>query len=461
MDDWRLRSNFTINLGLRYEYFTPFRELRGHIANLDIAPGFTGVAVVTPGAAGPYTGVFPAGLVNPDKNNASPRVGIAWRPIPKHQTVVRAGYGIFFNGSIYNSFPSRLAAQPPFASTSSVNTSLDNPHTIQEGFTVAPSQTITNTYAVDRFYKPGYAQTWNFGIQHSLPHQLVVELSYMGTKGTDLDLQRMPNRAAPGSPLTAEQRRLIGNATGFTFDSSVGNSIYHAFQTRFTRRFSRGISWNAMYIFAKSIDNASSLGGGGGTVAQNDQDLRAERGISSFSRPHSLTTSWVLTSPVAEGGRGLVHASGWGLRLLRDWTVSGSLTAQSGGVLTARVLGNQSDTGGTGSVGSGRADATGLPLYDGAGFFNLAAFAIPPSGRYGNAGRNTISGPSAFTVNLSLSRSFRVDERRRLELRFDTLNTLNEVNILGLGTVVNASNYGLPTSAGSMRTATATARLRF
>src|SRR5579885_1977737 len=224
-DDWRILSNLSVNLGLRYEYFTPYTEKYNRIANLDIAPGFTGVAVVTPGEAGPYSGQFPDALVNPDKNNFSPRVGLAWRPFPKHQFQVRAGYGIFYNGSIYNQFPMRLASQPPFANTATLTTSTARVLTIENGFATAPSQTITNTYAVARYYKVGYAQTWNFSIQQMLPHALVLELGYLGTKGTDLDSQTMPNRAAQGSPLTANDGRHIGNAGGFLLDTSNGNSI--------------------------------------------------------------------------------------------------------------------------------------------------------------------------------------------------------------------------------------------
>ncbi len=161
-DDWRVLPNLTVNAGLRYEYFTPYSEKYNKIANLDIAPGFTAVAVVTPGGVGPYSGKFSSALVNPDRNNFSPRVGIAWKPFPKHQFLVRAGYGIFYNGSIYNQFPSRLASQPPFAETATLTTSLTQQLTLQNGFATAPTQTITNTYAVDRYYRAGYAQTWNF-----------------------------------------------------------------------------------------------------------------------------------------------------------------------------------------------------------------------------------------------------------------------------------------------------------
>jgi len=461
LDNWRIRGNLTINAGLRYEFFPPLKEKYGRIANLDVAPGFMGVAVVTPGGSGPYSGKFPDGLIDSDKNNVSPRIGIAWRPGSKRRLQVRAGYGAFHDGSIYNRFATRLASQPPFASTASLSTSLAQPLTLENGFPASPSGKVTNTFAVDRGYRVGYAQTWNLAVQQELPHALVVELGYLGTKGTKLDIQRSPNRAAPGSPLTAEERRKIGNAVGFTFDSSEGNSIYHAGQARLTRRFRRGLSANALYTFSKSIDNASSIGGAGSTVAQNDKDLRAERGLSSFDQRHVLSLFYTLTSPFDQPGAGF-RGRGWTARLLRNWTLSGGMTARSGGPLTARVLGNRADSGGTGVVGSGRADATGAPIDQGGRFFNLAAFAIPPAGRFGNAGRNTIPGPGSISLNASFGRAFRLGESRRwLEVRAESSNVTNHVNYSGLGTVINALNYGLPTAAAPMRTLTGTLRYRF
>src|SRR5205814_3324823 len=260
------------------------------------------VAVVPPGKPGPYTGDFPSSLVNPDKNNFSPRVGIAWRPTPKGRLLVRSGYGIFYNGSIYSHFTRQLGSQPPFAASSgTLTTSIAQPLTLQNGFPTVASSIITNTYAIDRYYGLGYAQTWNLSVQREFPHSIIVELGYQGTKGTRLDIQRLPNRAAPGSPLTAEQRRQIGNAQGFTFESSEGNSIYHALQTRVTRRMQRGIAAYGTYTYGKSIDNASTFGGGGATVAQNDKDLRAERGLSSFDKRHALSLNYMLESPVGKG----------------------------------------------------------------------------------------------------------------------------------------------------------------
>jgi hypothetical protein len=126
------------------------------------------------------------------------------------------------------------------------------------------------------------------------------------------------------------------------------------------------------------------------------------------------------------------------------------------------VLGNRSDAGGTGAVGSARADATGQPLLINGGFFNTAAFALPPNGQFGNAGRNTITGPSFFALNLGFGRTIRLGESRHsVDLRAEANNVLNSVNIVGIGTTVNSSLYGLPLDASSMRSLSLNVRFRF
>lgn len=456
-DEWKIRADLSLNAGLRYEYFSPLTEKYDRMANLDIAPGFTGVAVVTPGAAGPYSGAFPAGLINPDYTNIGPRIGLAWK-VPKihRSTVVRLGYGIYYNGQIYNGFGLKLAQQPPFAVSDSVNTSAANVLTLAQGFVATTPGEITNTYAIDRNYRTPYAQTWTLAIQHDLPAGFFVELGYLGTKGTHLDVLTLPNE---GPAAGLQNRTQLGNAVGFTFDSSVGNSIYNALQLRVQRRFRHGLALNAFYTFSKSIDDSSTFGGAGNTVAQNWLDLAAERGLSSFDRRQTLTGGWVWTSPVAANGS---PAETMGARLLKDWQLSGSLTAETGTPFTARALGNSARLAQTGAVGSGRAEATGEPVDSGTGFFNPAAFTSPPPGQFGDVGRNTIPGPGMVVLNLSFGRSFALfDSRRRLELRVEASNAFNQVNYTNINTVVNAINYGLPVSAASMRSVTAVLRFRF
>jgi hypothetical protein len=172
--------------------------------------------------------------------------------------------------------------------------------------------------------------------------------------------------------------------------------------------------------------------------------------------------NWVLTSQVGTAGSRFAADSRTG-RLLKDWQLTGSVTAQAGTPLTARVLGNSAIAlAQTGGVGSSRAEATGLDLSSTGGFFNLAAFTVPAPGKFGNAGRNTITGPDLFAVNLAFGRSFQLDElRRRLEFRIEAKNVFNTVSFNNINTVVNATNYGLPISAAPMRILDAVVRFRF
>ncbi|MBV8572349.1 MAG: TonB-dependent receptor, partial [Acidobacteriaceae bacterium] len=455
-DEWKLRANLTIIFGVRYEHFSPWTEKYGHMANLNIGPDFTSVGVVTP-----YTSAFPAGLINPDYNNWAPRVGLAWKlPWGKRSTIVRAGYGIYYNEQAYINLAEQMAQQPPFAVSNAVNTSSSNVLTLSKGFLTTSPEEITNTFAVDRYYRTPYAGTWNASIQHDFGAGFFVEATYLGTKGTHLDVRIVPNELPPGSPLSLVEATQLANATGFTFDEPVGNSIFNALQLRAIRRFNHGISFNAYYQFARSIDDSSTFGGVGNTVAQNWLDIEAERGLSSFNVTHEFQMSFVLTSPVGAAGSRFAPESKIG-RLFKDWQVSGAMTAQTGNPLTARVLGNTAQLAQTAGTGSQRAEATGLPVESSTGFFNLLAFTVPPAGEYGNAGRNTIPGPSLLTLNLAVARSFTLAERRRLEFRIEGNNVLNNVNYTNLYTIVNAVNYGLPSAAGSMRTLDAVVRFRF
>ena len=453
-DDWRVNPNLTLMYGLRYEYYSPLSEKYGRLVNLDIASDFAAVAPVEAGQSGPYSGTFPNSLIEPDRHDFAPRAGLAWKPSAKHSTVVRLGYGIYYNPTALNQLATELSEQQPFAVTERLTTSDADVLTLQNGLATAPTKTtIANTYAVQKNYQVGYAQSWSVSVQQNLSRSFFFELNYLGTKGTDLDTQTVPNRAALGSsPLTSQQSLPIADAQQFIYDSSWGNSIYHAGQVRLMRRFARNMSFNILYTYSKSIDDSSTFGGVGNVVAQNAFDLSAERGLSSFNRPNVLNLNYVLSTPA--------QASWW----KRNWTLSGSGLFEDGTPMTARILGNQSNVAGTGVVGSGRAEATGLPVDDGSGYFNSAAFTLPPPGELGDAGRNTIPGPWQWSLNTAFGRYFTIGgegSRKRIELRFETTNTLNHVYITNVNTVVGSTQYGLPTTAGAMRTADVNVRFRF
>jgi hypothetical protein len=229
----------------------------------------------------------------------------------------------------------------------------------------------------------------------------------------------------------------------------VGNSSYNALQLRLARRFARGTSFTLLYTYSKAIDDSSTLGGGPVLIPNL---ISAERALSPTDQRHNLRVNYNYQSPINNTRSGFVAD------LLRGWTVAGVLTATSGTPFTAIVNGDPS---GTGYTGSARAEATGLPVTSGSGFFNTAAFVIPPTGTFGNAGRDTIPGIPNFSLTASFFRSFRIDDKRRIEFRIDSTNPINHVNITAINTTVNSIQYGLPTNAGGMRSVTATVRLRF
>lgn len=453
-DDWRIGAKLSLVSGLRWDYAMPMTELYNRLAGLDVAPGFTSAAAVQPGQEGAWSGRLPDALIHPDRNNFSPRLGFAWRPLTNGSLVIRGGYGVYYNTSVYNTIAGNMAQQPPFARVLSVSSSAAAPLSIENGFLLASDRASAVTYAIDPNYRIGYAQTWSFSVQNDLPFGMFGTIGYLGTKGTRLDQQFIPNSVAPGA---AES--LLPH--GFIYETSNGNSIYHAAQFQLVRRFRSGFSGHASYQFSKSIDNAGTGGRGqGGTpVAQNWLDLSAERGLSSFDARHNLSLQ--LQYSTAMGMQGGTLASGWRAALMKDWTFGANISIRSGSPFTALIGGNRSQVGGTAVGNTVRASATGLPV-DAAGMlFNTAAFTTTAAGEWGNAGRNTIPGPSVFFLNGSVGRIFRIGERRSIDLQLQAQNVLNHVTITSWGTVLGSNNYGLATGAANMRKLTAHFRLRF
>ncbi|HEX9759495.1 MAG TPA: TonB-dependent receptor, partial [Candidatus Acidoferrales bacterium] len=376
-DDWRVHPRFTLSGGLRYEAITPPVELFDKLANLDLNSDITAVALVLPGQTGPFSGSLPRSLVRGDYNNWSPRIGIAWRPKLKRPMTVRAGYSIFFNTSVYNQLSAQLANQPPHAEAQTRLTSVANLLTLVDGFPAVTPGDVPNTVAVDPNYRVGYAQLWNVSVETQIVRSLTVDLTYTGTKGTHLDMLRAPNRALPGNPFETEDSRRIPGAPGFTYNTFGASSIYHALQVRVQRRMNRGMMMMGTYTFGKSIDNASSIGGGAQTVVLNDLNFRAERGLSSFDVRHQFRSFFVYELPFGE--RRKWAKRGWQAAAFSNISLNGNVTLQSGTPFTARVLGSAANNSGTGANFSERADQIGDPVLSSGQrttnrWFNTAAF---------------------------------------------------------------------------------------
>jgi hypothetical protein len=458
-DNWRARPNLTLSLGLRYEYIQPFYEKYNRMVSLDIAPDYKAVAQVFPDQAGPYSGAFPRSLVFTDKNNFGPRIGIAWKPKANSKWVFRTGWGLFYNPSVYPYIAGQLIGQPPFAVNQNLLTSVSQPLTLQNGFPSDPEVTVLNSYAIDPNYRIGYVQQWSLSVQTQLAKLYTVEASYMGSKGTRLDILRAPNRAPAGSPQTGtEGDRYVGNAGNFVYQQSGANSNMNNLRVRVIRRLSQGLRMENSYTLSKSIDDASGVGGGSLTVIQDEHNIAAERSLSAFDRRHQFQSNFNFDLPIGARRKWLAGAGPVLDKVIGGWNMTGSYQLNSGAPLTARILGNVSNNSGTGSNYSERPDVTGISAAlprdqrTTSAFFNTQAFAIPQPGKFGNAGRNTITAPGSNLLNLSLYKSFKLDDKnRRIDFRWQVSNVLNHPNYAGVATVVNALNFGRVTSVGQLR----------
>ncbi|MBZ5522755.1 MAG: TonB-dependent receptor [Acidobacteriia bacterium] len=454
-DNWRVAKNVTLNLGLRYEYVSPFTELHGKLVNLDIAPGFSAVAPVLPGQIGPFSGErTPDGLMHPDRNNFAPRVGIAWKPFSR--TVVRTGYGMNYNLGQYSAMATQLGFQPPFAFTQTNTVQPGNPLTLtlQNGFPAA-SAPVTNSYAVDPNYRLAYVQTWNLNIQQDLKHDLIMNIGYSGSRGTHLDIVRAPSLDASGVP--------INGAQPFLFESSNGSSILHSGSLRVRKRMRHGLSLGGAYTYSKSIDNASSIGGSSVLVAQNDLDLAAERGLSSFDQRHRFAADYSYELPFGKEKKWM-NGNNWAARAVGGFTFSGNMTIASGFPFSPRIFNTSSDLN-RGVNGTLRPDivpgatiASSDPSI--LHWFNTAAFTAP-AGAFGNAGRNIIIGPGNVDFSMAVARNIQIKDMQNLELRLSATNIFNTAHFTTIDATLGSPTFGQVTGAGSMRKAQIIARYRF
>ena len=491
-DDWRVNPELTINAGIRWEYGSPITELYGRLVNLDLAPGFTKeAAVVANHPVGSVTGQrYPDSLIHPDKRGFEPRVGISWRPVAGSSIVVRAGYGVYYNTSVYQNIATQMAQQAPLSKSLSVANSPETPLTLANGF-ITSSDITPTTFAVDPNFRPGYAQNWQVSVQRDLPAGMVMTATYLGIKGTRGQQEFLPNTYPAGAvdpcPLCP---------TGFVYLASNGNSTREAGMIQLRRRLHNGFTATLQYTYAKAIDDVSTLGGsaqvatvqssggaggpGGGAnnssasssaaqaptggsskaaIAQDWLDLSAERGLSSFDQRHLLNVQAQYTTGM--GVRGGMLMSGWRGALLKEWTITTTVTKGTGLPLTPVYLVPVTGTGVTGSV---RPDYTGANVYaaPAGAFLNPGAYTAPAKGQWGNAGRNSITGPGQFTLNGSMTRTFRLNDRFNLDATLTAANLLNHVTFPSWSTVINnPSQFGLPAAANPMRTVQTTVRLRF
>ncbi len=457
-DDWRVNSTLTVHLGVRWDYGAPITELFGRLVNLDVTSGFTAEApVLGTNPVGSLTGQnYPTSLVRPDKHGIQPRVSFAWRPLSGSSMVVRGSYGIYYDTSVYKNIALLMAQQAPLSTSLNVSNTAACPLTLANGF--VPCSSVTpDSFAIDPNFRVGYVQTWTLSVQRDLPGSLVMTVSYLGNKGTRGPQEFLPNTYPAGATNPCPTC-----PTGFAFLTSNGNSTREAGTLQLRRRLHNGLTATLNYTYSKSIDDDAAMGGqltSNPILAQNWLDLNGERGLSTFDQRHLLNVTLQYTTGMGIGGKTLM--SGWRGRIYKEWTFYNVINVGTGLPETPYIPGAIAGTGFSASL---RPELTGMPIYAGtaAGYYlNSDAYALPPAGQFGNAGRDSITGPPVFNYSASLARTFQLNDRLNLDVRFDSLNPINHVTFSNYYTTFGNPLFGSPATANGMRTITSTMRLRF
>lgn len=430
-DSWRATRRLTVDYGLRYEYSAPWTEVNGKLSNF--LPGAGLVVAGTPAWHGLY---------QPSLNNFGPRLGFAYDSAGQGRTVVRGGFGILYETLLQASTVQQIENNPPFSATAVTNA--PTPFAAGGGPTrtlldlrgsAQPSNSLS---AIPYHLATPYNLQFSFDVQQAIGTAWVMEVGYRGARGVHLPFNYNINQV-PLDALTAQQRAGIGPAIGsaagtapvvdalrpypgynsISLFENAATSTYHSLQGKLERRFRSGLNLLTAYTWSKSIDDASDFASGDPSESVLDnRNRRAQRALSSFDVPHRFTASFNYGLP----------AAAW-KAVLGGWQLNGIVTVQSGQPFTPYT--SQFDPYRNESFN--RLNVVGDPHRNvPAGLaYNPAAFALPALGTFGNSGRNIIRGDGYRSADLSLFRNFAVRESLRLQLRFEAMNALNQVNYQG------------------------------
>ncbi len=415
-DDVKLKPNLTINLGLRYEYYSVVNEVKDRGRVFDFECG----------------GFCPAGtpFYEPDRNNFAPRVGFAWSPKKfNDRTVIRGGYGVFFgpgqNDDVFAAIDSsadRVALDRVLVPTLSYPITPFLPLALTTG--AAPR-------ALDRSRRDLYSENYSLSVQQQLPLDFVMQVGYVGGQGHKLFSRSFVNVI---DPVTG--RRPLPQFSRIDIKRNNSNSNFNAMQVSLHRQFVNGFLLGGQYMWSHSI-NEGSVGGGEASEPQNVNDRRGDRGNSAQDVRHTATVNWIYELPLGRGRRYL-NQSGFVDKVLGGWQLTGLAQARTGRQLTVTVNRGTNDLP-DGNNTNQRPDLVpGVSLIPPGGqstaqWINPAAFAIPPRGRWGTAGAGIVRGPGLVQFDVGLSKRFSFSEERNVEFRWEAFN------------VFNRAQYGNPT----------------
>jgi len=419
-DDYKVSPSLTLNLGLRYDYTTPITEAHNRQSNFDFATG----QIIVAGQNGAS-----AGLVTTDKDDFSPRVGLAWSPLKSRKTVLRAGYGRFFSyQEIRTGDPLQLGYNLPFFfEPSFVSDGITPILTVSGGF---PSLNISQakfagvTSNDSRLHAP-VTDEWNVNIQQQLPANMLFEIAYVGAKGTHLQVLVDHNQDPTPGPGDVQSRRPYPQYGPFTSIENHGNSSYHSLQLKAEKRLSSGLMFLSAFTYSKSLNDQPEICCNS-PWPQNSYDLQAEKGLSDFDNRLRWVSSFDYQLPVGKGRRYLNSNRAADL-VLGGWHVGGIFTLRSGFPFSPLMGYDPSNTGSNGLVRTDRIAngnlSPGRRTPD--LWFDVNAFPVPTGYTFGNAGKNILDGPGGKTADISIRKVFNLTERTNLEFRSEFFNAFN------------------------------------
>jgi len=514
-DDWKVNSKLTINVGVRYMLYTPPIDTADRIATTTFPLGRPtsyangSLFYLIPGNQkyAPNWGragiELPRSLYPADKKNWGPRFGFAYSPINK--TVVRGGYGIFYDtvpGYITQDTLENLPNLKEDQQSLSLYQNGLPPAEAFLGFLIAnpgPGQFHPGPNDVSTSFKNAYIQQWNFGVERELPGNILLELAYVGNKGTRLNRRENSNSAEPDGPFATVKlsdipakpinpitgqpfsedplviadirprlRRLVpyainvweNNALYFVdniFQTTSGAfSNYNAGQLRLEKRASKGLTWIMSYAFSKAISDATGFTGGSnydtGNRIQNYFNKKADKGLASIDHRNRLSIASIYELPFGPGKPFLSGGSKLVGKMVGGWVLNGIYTYQSGLPLTVKYNGDVFGSG----TDNARPDLVCNPNLDGGSrtvdrFFDTSCFKAQTPIRYGTAGRSTVIGPVVNNFDAGIMKNTAITERINTQLRVEFFNFLNHPQWLPPNRFFDQGTFGVISSAKDPR----------
>jgi Carboxypeptidase regulatory-like domain/TonB dependent receptor len=432
-DNYKVTSQLSLDLGLRYDYATPLYEVHNQESNFNYTTGVV-VPAGTPG--------YPEKLAVPKKDSFAPRVGLAYSPLKSKPLVIRAGYGRFFVFyEIRTGDPLQLNYNLPFFFEPTFNSDgiTPSPVNLATGFTglLNPANAGFANVTSQEFHPqtPVYDQ-WNLNLEYQLPGQIVISPAYVGTKGTHLQVLRDLNQIATPQPtydptLAPYCEQISGQPAGtcqfgtFTSILNQGNSTYNAFQLKAEKKTSHGLYFLSAFTYGKAINDQPEICCNS-PWPENSYNIAAEKGLADFDNRERWVTSVDYELPVGKG-QAYLNRGGVLDAFLGGWHVGGIITLRSGFPFSPQIGFDPSNTGSPGlqrsnEIGNGHLSNPSPNLW-----FNVNDFPVPncPNGCFGNAGKNILEGPGERTADLSLRKFFNFNERINLEFRAEFFNAFN------------------------------------